>query len=664
MRSGRSDRVGGGARRHPFAVVPLVVGCRRPRWRCWAAPRQARAIGSARRRSDPSAPMTSNLYRVPDADAGRRSRTRRPDAPGGSSGSTRPSHEFQSPTTRTARAFGAHTAKLAPSTPSTVRRWAPSTSQRRRWRPSPMRCRSTGPSNCAMASNLRAGCAPQHPQRPGRRRPRRTGPTPEPAGRSHSYGGRPPSAGSGNTSWMASRPPGRHVRRPALVVVAGRLHAVAAVDEHERRRRRPVPGDDRRRTDDRHHDVLQPGVVDGAPEHRQRVHPAGVAGRRATGRGAPSPPGSPPSRGGGRRRTARCRRRGRRRQPHRGAPAVGADLDERRAGHDRRQRPSAAAWRASPSSGGMNPIAASARLPQPFVHACGRYAPPPSRDDRRVTAALDDLVRLLDLEPIEVNIFRGRSPDESRQRVFGGQVAGQALVAAARTVDARPPGALAARLLPAPRRPDRARSSTRSTGSATAGASPPAASSPSSTAGRSSTCRPVFHVHEDGPRPPGRRCRRRARPRVAARLQGSAWTPYTEPLGDWYDRPRPIDIRYVDGDPLDRQRAAPPRQRVWLRADGALPDDPVLHACVVTYASDMTLLDTTAAAPRRRLGRRPRCRWPASTTPCGSTARSAPTSGCSTTRTTPSTSGARGLARGLDLHPGRHAGRHRWCRRA
>src|SRR6188508_1794966 len=48
--------------------------------------------------------------------------------------------------------------------------------------------------------------------------------------------------------------------------------------------------------------------------------------------------------------------------------------------------------------------------------------------------ALDDLVALLDLEPIEVNLFRGVSPEEDRQRVFGGQVAGQALVAAARTV--------------------------------------------------------------------------------------------------------------------------------------------------------------------------------------------------------------------------------------
>ena len=48
---------------------------------------------------------------------------------------------------------------------------------------------------------------------------------------------------------------------------------------------------------------------------------------------------------------------------------------------------------------------------------------------------LEDLITLLDLETIEVNTFRGQSPDEDRQRVFGGQVAGQALVAASRTID-------------------------------------------------------------------------------------------------------------------------------------------------------------------------------------------------------------------------------------
>src|SRR4029077_12375976 len=49
--------------------------------------------------------------------------------------------------------------------------------------------------------------------------------------------------------------------------------------------------------------------------------------------------------------------------------------------------------------------------------------------------ALDELIDLLDLDELEVNIFRGRSPQEQRQRVFGGQVAGQALVAAGRTGD-------------------------------------------------------------------------------------------------------------------------------------------------------------------------------------------------------------------------------------
>src|SRR5499427_1160085 len=51
-----------------------------------------------------------------------------------------------------------------------------------------------------------------------------------------------------------------------------------------------------------------------------------------------------------------------------------------------------------------------------------------------MSAALKELLDLLDLEQIEVNIFRGRSPEERQQRVFGGQVAGQALVAAGRTV--------------------------------------------------------------------------------------------------------------------------------------------------------------------------------------------------------------------------------------
>ena len=55
-------------------------------------------------------------------------------------------------------------------------------------------------------------------------------------------------------------------------------------------------------------------------------------------------------------------------------------------------------------------------------------------------------------------------------------------------------------------------------------------------------------------------------------------------------------MRYVEWSPPDRLEPRPPHQRVWIRADGKLPEDPVLHTCVLTYASDMTLLDTTMVA--------------------------------------------------------------------
>ena len=58
------------------------------------------------------------------------------------------------------------------------------------------------------------------------------------------------------------------------------------------------------------------------------------------------------------------------------------------------------------------------------------------------------------------------------------------------------------------------------------------------------------------------------------------------------DRQQPIDLRFVGPDPLSRDGTGAESQEVWLRAAGTLPDDPVIHACVVTYASDMTLLDT------------------------------------------------------------------------
>src|ERR1700751_6456490 len=64
-----------------------------------------------------------------------------------------------------------------------------------------------------------------------------------------------------------------------------------------------------------------------------------------------------------------------------------------------------------------------------------------------MASAVRELLDVLDLEPLEVNLFRGRSPQSRWQRVFGGQVIGQALVAACRTVEGRRPHSLHAYFL-------------------------------------------------------------------------------------------------------------------------------------------------------------------------------------------------------------------------
>ncbi|MCB9382005.1 MAG: acyl-CoA thioesterase II [Ilumatobacteraceae bacterium] len=206
-------------------------------------------------------------------------------------------------------------------------------------------------------------------------------------------------------------------------------------------------------------------------------------------------------------------------------------------------------------------------------------------------SALDDLITLLDLEAIEVNIFRGVSPDENRQRVFGGQVAGQALVAATRTVESgrlvhslhayflRPGDPTVPILYEVDRIRDGKSFSTRRVVAIQHGRA-------------IFNLQASFHVHEPGQDHqtpmPGGVPEPESLPDFKTRM-----APYKERMGEWYDRPRPIDLRHVDGDPMSRQGNPALGQQVWMRADGTLPDDPTLHACIVTYASDMTLLDTT-----------------------------------------------------------------------
>jgi acyl-CoA thioesterase II len=210
-----------------------------------------------------------------------------------------------------------------------------------------------------------------------------------------------------------------------------------------------------------------------------------------------------------------------------------------------------------------------------------------------------DLVAYLDLETIEVDIFRGRSPQNSWKRVFGGQVIAQALVAASRTVEGRTPHSLHCYfilpgdpLIPIVFEVDRIRD------------------------GRSFATRRVvaiqhgkaifslsasFQVEEEGVEhsfsmPTAPDPDTLADPIELVKFAGEK---AQQRMQGFFDRIRPIEIL-----PIDLSRYAPgargakrePRQSVWIRIGGRLPDDPATHRAALAYLSDMTLLDTALAA--------------------------------------------------------------------
>lgn len=206
--------------------------------------------------------------------------------------------------------------------------------------------------------------------------------------------------------------------------------------------------------------------------------------------------------------------------------------------------------------------------------------------------ALAELLALLNLEPIEVNIFRGVSPKDRMQRVFGGQVLGQALMAACRTCEGRLAHSLHAYfILPGdPKVPilyevDRSRDgnsfATRRVVAIQHG-------------------RPIFnmavsfHIHEEGlehqiampdvPDPDSLPPEAKMREEMAKRMPETA--------REWVLRDRPIEQRFVQPVDFINPGKREPHQDSWVRALGTLPDDPALHQCVLAYASDMSLLDT------------------------------------------------------------------------
>ncbi|MBB1255049.1 acyl-CoA thioesterase [Streptomyces alkaliterrae] len=224
-----------------------------------------------------------------------------------------------------------------------------------------------------------------------------------------------------------------------------------------------------------------------------------------------------------------------------------------------------------------------------------------------MTQALDSLLDLLDLERIEQDIFRGVSRPSLVPRVFGGQVAAQALVAAGRTVpDDRPAHSLHAYFL----RPGDA-------------GAPIVYTVDRIRDGRSFTTRrvvavqhgqPIFHLsasfqtYEEGlehqePMPPA------PDPRTLPDAE-EMLPKYAHLFGD-PEVPRrlsearaAVDLRYVNEPPYAAAVSGPsePRSQVWFRTNGRLDgerDQPMLHICLATYVSDMTLLDSVLLAHGR-----------------------------------------------------------------
>jgi acyl-CoA thioesterase-2 len=210
--------------------------------------------------------------------------------------------------------------------------------------------------------------------------------------------------------------------------------------------------------------------------------------------------------------------------------------------------------------------------------------------------AVAELLAILDLERIEENIFRGRSPQGGRQYVFGGLVVAQALVASARTVEGRAPHSLHGYFLlrgdpavPIIYDVDRIRD------------------------GKSFTTRRCnaiqhgraifslsasFQIEESGlehavsmPKVP----LPESLPAETELLQ-SFGAAMPEAMRRWLAQDRPIEVRPVDLPRYVNHQAGVLEQQVWLRARGPLPGDPAIHRAVLAYLSDMTLLDAVLGA--------------------------------------------------------------------
>jgi acyl-CoA thioesterase-2 len=218
-------------------------------------------------------------------------------------------------------------------------------------------------------------------------------------------------------------------------------------------------------------------------------------------------------------------------------------------------------------------------------------------DNTAPQSALDALIATLDLERLEDNLFLGARGNEGWQRVFGGQVLGQALMAAARTVDAeRSVHSLHGYFLLAgdPARPivydverirDGGSFTTRRVKAIQHGRPIFSMSSPFHKA------EPGFDHPSEMPKVPPPEELPNPKDLIAGLIDA-----LPQSMRSYWSRERPIDMRVVDLSRYLTRDKKVPLQHIWIRANGKLPDDPAIHQAVLAYASDFTLLDTALIA--------------------------------------------------------------------
>ena len=215
--------------------------------------------------------------------------------------------------------------------------------------------------------------------------------------------------------------------------------------------------------------------------------------------------------------------------------------------------------------------------------------------------AIEQLLGILDLEPLEHNLFRGRSPQVGWQRVFGGQVIGQALVAASRTVEDRAAHSLHAYFMrpgdpsvPIIYEVDRIRDGkSYATRRVVAIQHGHAIFSMSASYHNNE---PGFEHQSEMPQVP---------PPEELPNEGQLAEQFKDQMPKsmraYWEHERPIEIRPVDISRFRTPKPMTPLQNVWMRATAKLPDDPALHQCTLAYASDLMLLDTALIAHGRVL---------------------------------------------------------------